>query len=123
MLYQSVGEAEKLARPRISITGALVTIIAFRRLTPAYFSGGIEFSRSCGTKILDAIEVLKRLTINNSRRCLTMRPELHPSRGRLTCSTEAGSTVGNYELCALTELKIAALGRYLVPGSRQIQGL
>jgi hypothetical protein len=122
---QSVGEAEKLARSEdFDYLGLLGNHYSqFRRYTPTFLEA-FEFKAApAAQKILDAIEVLKGLTISNSRSVPDDAPkDFIRRRWAPYVFTEAGLDRRYYELCALTELKNALRsGDIWVPGSRQFR--
>ena len=84
---QSVGEAELARSEDFDYLGLLGHHYSqFRPPPHAYFSGGIRVqSRSTAQTILDATEVLKGLTINNSRSVPDDAPkDFSVAAGRLT---------------------------------------
>lgn len=122
---QSVGEAEKLARPEdFDYLGLLGNHYSqFRRYTPSFLEA-FEFKAApVAQKILDAIEVLKGLTTANARPVPDDAPkDFIRRRWAPYVFTEAGLDRRYYELCVLAELKNALRsGDIWVPGSRQFR--
>jgi hypothetical protein len=122
---QSVQEAEKLARPEdFDYLGLLSNHYSqLRRYTPAFLEAFQFRATPAARKILDAVEVLKRLSASKERSVPEDAPtEFVRRRWVPHVFTEAGLDRRYYELCALTELRNALRsGDIWVPGSRQFK--
>ena len=122
---QSVQEAEKLARPEdFDYLGLLSNHYSqLRRYTPAFLEA-FEFGAApAARKILDAVEVLKRLSASKARSVPEDAPtEFVRRRWASHVFTEGGLDRRYYELCSLTELRNALRsGDTWVPCSRQFK--
>jgi TnpA family transposase len=122
---QSVQEAEKLARPEdFDYLGLLSNHYAqLRRYTPVFLEAFEFRAAPAARKILDAVEVLKRLSASKARSVPEDAPtEFVRRRWAPHVFTEAGLDRRYYELCALTELRNALRsGDIWVTGSRQFK--
>jgi hypothetical protein len=122
---QSVGEAEKLARSEdFDYLGLLGNHYSqFRRYTPTFLEA-FEFKAApAAQKILDAIEVLKGLTISNSR-SVPDAQGLHPSPLGALRVHRSGTRPSVLRVMRLDGAqKRAALGRYLGTRKPPVQGL
>jgi hypothetical protein len=92
-----------------------------RRYTPAFLEAFKFRAAPAARKILDALEVLKRLSASKARSVPEDAPtEFVRRRWASHVFTEAGLDRRYYELCALTELRNGLRsGDIWVPGSRQ----
>ncbi|WP_407204795.1 hypothetical protein [Enterobacter hormaechei] len=74
--------------------------------------------------VLDAIEVLRSMNSDNARKVPTDAPtEFIKPRWQKLVMTDTGIDRRYYELCALSELKNAALRRHLGARLAPVQGL
>jgi len=124
---QSVGEAEKLARSEdFDYLGLLGNHYSqFRRYTPTFLEAFECKAAPAAQKILDAIEVLKGLTISNSRSVPDDAPkDLDPSPLGALRVHRSGTRPSVLRVMRLDGAqKRAALGRYLGTRKPPVQGL
>ena len=79
-----------------------------RRYTPAFLDAFEFRAAPAAQKILDGVEMLKRLSASKARSVPDDAPtDLSAVAGRLTCLPEADLDRRYYELCTLTELRNA----------------
>jgi TnpA family transposase len=122
---ESVSEAEKLARPEDFDYLALLgdNYPQLRRYLPAFLEA-FEFKAAPAARnIIEAVEVLKKLSAAKSRSLPDNAPtEFIRRRWAPYVFTSSGLDRRYYELCAVTELKNALRsGDIWVPGSRQFK--
>jgi hypothetical protein len=122
---QSVSEAATLARPEdFDYLGLLSNHYQqLRRYTPAFLEAFEFRAAPARQKLLEAVEVLKRLTASNARSIPEDAPtEFVRRRWAPHVFTTSDLDRRYYELCTLVELKNASRsGDVWVPGSRQFK--
>ncbi|MCE2969710.1 MAG: Tn3 family transposase [Burkholderiales bacterium] len=121
----SVGEAQKLAQPEDFDFLHLIadSYATLRRYTPEFLDALKLRAAPAAVDVLDAIEVLRSLNADNSRKLPADAPTafIRPRWQKLVL-TDAGIDRRYYELCALSELKNSLRsGDVWVQGSRQFK--